>query len=262
METVRRMENSIIQMIIKDYNEFFLSNSEISKKYNIHRMNVQKILKDNNVNLRKRTPGIKVDHIFFESYNPYSCYWAGFILADGYVRTEKRNLLSIKLSIKDLSHLEKFKEAIKSEGSIEVNKDFCRISISSKKIIDDLREKFSIVSKKTFIAFIDNKIPKEYLSHFIRGYLDGDGTLTVSTCETLGFLGTLETLDSIRNFFYDSGIKLRTKEKPSISKNKNIFSVSYYGKSAISCCEILYKGSEEKIRLDRKFNIFQKWKIK
>ena len=133
METVRRMENSIIQMIIKDYNEFFLSNSEISKKYNIHRMNVQKILKDNNVNLRKRTPGIKVDHIFFESYNPYSCYWAGFILADGYVRTEKRNLLSIKLSIKDLSHLEKFKEAIKFEGSIEVNKDFCRISISSKK---------------------------------------------------------------------------------------------------------------------------------
>jgi hypothetical protein len=92
--------------------------------------------------------------------------------------------------------------------------------------------------------------------------MDGDGTLTRSSCETLGFLGTMKTLEYIRDFFYHSGIKLRSKEKPQICKNGKIFGVSYYGKSAISCCEVLYKGSGEKIRLDRKFNIFKKWKIK
>jgi hypothetical protein len=264
METIGSMDTSVEKNIILDYTENFLSNYQICKKYGINRIYVQRVLKRNGVILEKRRSDIKVNHNFFREYNSYSCYWAGFILADGYIREDKRNTLCIKLSIRDIEHLEKFKNLIEFEGEIEKNDIFCRISISSKKIIHDLSEKFSIRSRKTYIAYIEEKIPYEFLSHFIRGYLDGDGTLCKTSCETLGFIGTKKTLESIREFIFQSGIRLRTKERPEITENKssNIYNLSYYGKSAIKTCEILYKESEEIIRLTRKFNIFETWKMK
>lgn len=264
METTRSMDPNIEKNIILDYTNNFLSNSQICKKYGLNRIYVQRTLKRNGIALEKRRPEIKVNHKFFSEYNPYSCYWAGFILADGYIRDDKRNTLGIKLSIRDIEHLEKFKNLIEFEGEIEKNDIFCRISISSKKIIQDLSENFSIRPRKTYNAYIEEKIPYEYLDHFIRGYLDGDGTLCKTSCETLGFIGTKKTLESIREFFFQSDIRLRTKERPEIIENKssNIYNLSYYGKSAIKTCEILYKESEEIIRLSRKFNIFETWKMK
>lgn len=264
METIRSMDRSIKELIVEDYVVNHLSNSEICNKYQVNRIFVQRVLKSKGVSLDKKRSRIKVDHGFFNDYNKYSCYWAGFILADGYVLDEKRNALCIKLAKRDIGHLEKFKECIKFEGRIEENEFFCRITISSKKIIQDLSEKFGIESRKTFKCYIDEKIPNEYMDHFIRGYLDGDGTLTKTSCETLGFIGTERTLESIRSFFYESNVRLRTKEKPDITKNKseNIFNLTYSGKSAIRSCEIIYNRSESIIRLDRKFYIFEKWKMK
>ena len=50
-------------------------------------------------------------HIFDQIDTQEKAYWLGFILADGYLNTNK-HMLRIKLGDKDKHHLEKFIQAL------------------------------------------------------------------------------------------------------------------------------------------------------
>jgi hypothetical protein len=238
--------------IVNDYVNNFLGTMEIASKYDISRTKVQRYLIKANVKLRKRTPAYKVEHYFFSEYNENSCYWAGFILADGYIRNKNRFTLEIKLQKQDVQHLEKFKNDIKYEGKIFEKKMYYSISISSSQIIQDLNDKFEIGNKKSLTCYISDRIPKKFLKDYIRGYFDGDGCITYTTINAITFLGTENTVDFIRNYFYEYvGVKLRSKDMPNITRNGNIFVIGYSGKSALNCLDHMYNDS--KIYLDRKF---------
>lgn len=242
------MENQIID----DYVNHYLGTMELSHKYNVNRTRIQRILIRNNIKLRRRTPRIKVNHFFFSEYNEISCYWAGFILADGYIRTKNRFTLEIKLQKRDLNHLHKFKKDIEYMGDIKERKTYYSITISSSEIVNNLNKNFEIKNKKSLICYITNKIPKIFLKDFIRGYFDGDGSITYTTTDTINLLGTETTVDFIRNYFHDYvGIKLRSKEIPAIIKNGNIYVINYSGKSAFNCLNHLYQNSTR--FLDRKY---------
>lgn len=243
------------ELIISDYVENKLSNSEISKKYNIHRSTVQRILKRNNVVLSKRVLVTKVNHNYFSNYNSKSCYWAGFILADGYIRPNRPSL-EIKLQKKDVGHLNKFKVDIGFEGKVTERDKYYDISISSTKIKNDLCNNFDITNRKSLTCFISDKIPSLFLKDFIRGYFDGDGCITFTTTNTINILGTYKTVDGIRTFFFEEGVRLRSKEKPDIIHTGKIYQINYSGKSAIKCLNILYKDAET--FLDRKFELYLK----
>lgn len=58
----------------------------------------------------KRTYNVN-DYYFTDSSNQ-SIYWAGFIAADGCL-SKKDNSFSLSVAIKDIAHLEKFKENIR-----------------------------------------------------------------------------------------------------------------------------------------------------
>ena len=65
---------------------------------------------------RKQTT-VTLNHECFSVLSLESCYWAGFIAADGYVT---KNYLKIMLSSKGLNHLEKLKDFIKTSCKITV----------------------------------------------------------------------------------------------------------------------------------------------
>lgn len=122
----------------------------------------------------------KLNEDYFQSIDSEEkAYWLGFIAADGCVYIDKnkkcRRSLNIELSIRDINLLKKFKKSLNSEHPIKINKkrNSCSLRISSKKIADDLIE-LGIVPRKTFVLKFPT-IKKEYDSHFIRGYFDGDG---------------------------------------------------------------------------------------
>ncbi len=100
------MPNKIDEKIEKDiidlYNDGY-GTMEISQKCGVHRATVQRVLQRNNIDLRKRTP-VHYDIHFFDEYNENSCYWAGFIAADGYVRSD-RAAVTIHLASADYEHL-------------------------------------------------------------------------------------------------------------------------------------------------------------
>lgn len=242
---------TIKDQIKNDYLNNFLSNAELSKKYKLHRVSIRRILKSEKVKLRKRTPGTKVNHFFFSSYSRESCYWAGFLLADGYIRTNKRFTIELKLQKRDYTHLQKMKKSLNFEGRIIEKETYCNVSISSSQLVCDLLNKFEIGTKKSLTCYISDKIPKKYLCDFIRGYFDGDGSISFTSTDAISILGTKRTISFIREYFFNyCKIKLRSKDKPVISKLTNIYAISYSGISAFKCAHKLYEKAV--LYLDRK----------
>jgi len=224
---------------------------ELSKKYECHRSTIQRLLKRNGVVLRKSTPRLKYDINFFKTYTSESCYWAGFIAADGYVRGN-RDTVHIKLSVYDYEFLNKFKKNINFSGNVKIRNEYCTIDISGKWFKNDLKENFNVVPNKTFNVCIPEGIPDEMVCHFVRGYFDGDGSITKTTCGTISFTsGSIVLLKQLQELFYNNGVRLKSKNKyPPIQRN---VSITYSGKNAKLILDWMYNNSNEYMRMDRKY---------
>ena len=203
----------IEKQIVADYLENF-GTAELAKKYNLHRTTIQRILKNYNTPLRKRTTAAKFDIHFFDAYTVESCYWAGFIAADGNI-SKDRNNINIHLAISDLSHLQKFAKIIGYTGNIEEHEKDCRINIAGIYYKEALAKNFDLFPQKTKTVSISSKIPKEFLFDYIRGYFDGDGCIT----QTNGVLhisftsGSEVMLKQLQENFYFNNIILQSKNK-------------------------------------------------
>lgn len=121
---------------------------------------------------------------FFEKIDSQEkAYWLGFIAADGYIN-KRGNTLGISLDISDKDHIQKFLNVINANTTI-IKTRFARFDeghkftekafaeLYSNKIVNDLIKLGISYQKSTSLTKID--IPDEWLSHFIRGYFDGDG---------------------------------------------------------------------------------------
>ena len=103
----------------------------------------------------------------------------GFLYADGYVNSEKGVELTLKAD--DLEHIESFKKFLNSNHNIEFRKNVnaYRINIYSKKMANDLINLGCFQNKSLKLKFPTNQqVPKELISHFMRGYFDGDGCIS------------------------------------------------------------------------------------
>lgn len=145
--------------------------------------------------LRKHDKRRNIVHTFddnmFSVFTQESCYWAGFLAADGSIGQELRSL-RVGLERCDRLHLEKLLRFSKDEHPtvkdgegqlIDKNTGktysfiYSYIDINSVKIVKDLNDNFNITPAKSFTIQPPDKIPEEMIKHYIRGYFDGDGTL-------------------------------------------------------------------------------------
>ncbi|MCM3240719.1 hypothetical protein M3685_12635 [Heyndrickxia oleronia] len=134
-------------------------------------------------------------------------YWLGFLYADGSVTSGDRYVLEVTLQKGDKRHLEKLKTFLNTDVPIKNktihlnNKTYLAnvIHIYNKKIVSDLIDLGCTPKKSLTINFPDETIvPKELQHHFIRGYIDGDGSITnkYRSC-MIEILGTKEFLSEL-----------------------------------------------------------------
>jgi hypothetical protein len=209
--------------------------------------------RNNDERIKYKEYKYNVNHNFFDTYNLDSCYWAGFISADGWIYDENCSLLGLKLSKKDIKHLKFFKKKIETESPIKegvgvsFNKEieYCKLIIYSRKIINDLRINFNIISKKTLINVppkinsIDNKLA------FILGLLDGDGSVyKVNKNIRITFLGTKDVLlwikETLEELVGDITANILKKGKIfslGISGNQSDIFLSWVEKTNLYCLE-------------------------
>lgn len=244
---------------IVDLYDIGYGTNRIAEIERIHRSTVQYSLKKMGIKLRKTSPHNHYDVDFFSKYTKESCYWAGFFLADGHVRS-KRDACDLHLSGCDRGHLEKLSKLLKNEGKIEDCKDgSVRITFCGEWFVRDLKKLFGVYPKKSLTCKISENIPDEYYKDFIRGVFDGDGSITIATCPSISFTSSFHVLDFLRFYFSENvGVKLKSKNEQAPIQNRGKFgSIHYSGENAGKILKWMYDNSEESIRLDRKYF---KWK--
>lgn len=154
-----------------------ISRAEIADKLELPEWKLKKLIATNGWGTKRPTIG---NENAFDDYSEESCYWAGFLAADGCVDTKNR--VRIMLKYDDLNHLVKFKEFLKSTHTISTNTDKynrCSFELTSQHLCEILSFNYGIIPNKTDkLKF--RKLPNKYMSHYLRGYFDGDGSICES----------------------------------------------------------------------------------
>lgn len=200
--------------------------------------------------------------LFFEKIDtPTKAYWLGFLYADGYVNT-KNNIIRINLKRTDEEHLRKFLKAIEASNTkvkyaTKMDGDAvyegCYVTICDKQLAADLEQLGCVQKKSLKLTFpSEQQVPQELLSHFIRGYFDGDGSIwykvhPISHLKyfNLNMLGTFDFLSGIQKFLHRTHCKLE--------KNHNHYVLHVCGNGVVEkVLKILYEDSTSDIELSRK----------
>lgn len=237
----------------------------IAKLFNVSSTTIFRRLKENNIKIRGS--GCKYNesgdlfinqHSCNEKYflkpNTENCYWAGFIAADGSIT--KDNSLSITLSIKDIDHLKTFKNKIKYTGEIKTyfrdKKQYCRIEIFNKNIVNDLLSNFKITKRKTFTLEPPNFKNKNHIKSFITGYIDGDGhTGIYKNIFYISVLGTKSIIEWIRKYFLEFS---QEKSSSGVYKSRNTYYISFANKKAETIYQAFLNIKNDKLERKWKYN--------
>jgi len=196
-------------------------------------------------------------------------YWAGFIAADGNVMNNSNTrsyFLTIKLSKKDKNHLEQFRKCIQTNATIKDKTHPSKyyldrywkktysstIVLNSKYLVNSLT-KYNIIPNKTKIYEFPQILKEhKFVNSFIRGYLDGDGSISFKN-ESLriNFYGTQNCLTNISEVITNEcGISIHSP-----FKNRTIYSLEYNSQDAVLLAKWLYK--KQNIYLERKFKLIE-----
>lgn len=190
-----KINDEIAEKIITEYKDNFKSAKQISDNNNFSDTQVRYHLKKANITIRKRMYEF-IDENFMKKIDEnWKAYFLGLFYADGCMCKSSFNL-AISLIEKDSYILEKLCDKIFYnynliyDGGTKIKIDKSRnkpykkqpnhkINISSRIVYNDLLSYGCIPAKSLTIEYPKN-LPLEYFSHFLRGYFDGDGTISVN----------------------------------------------------------------------------------
>jgi intein-encoded DNA endonuclease-like protein len=238
-----------------------LTGQEISSVFGVTRTTIYRWLALNNIKRRDRSKS-RQRYTFNVNYfktidSEEKAYWLGFLMADAYINTD-RNALHLTLSNIDRNHIEKFKSCINSNHKIQdinyINdrhpNKMSRVSLINKDFILNIYE-YGLVNKKTGKEKVP-KIDNRFIIDFIRGYFDGDGSISYSK-ETLKAQFSIASASI--DFLYEIKEIINSclgYKAGCLVKNGNIYVLTYTGNKNIpKILELIYK--DKTIYLDRKY---------
>lgn len=208
---------------------------------------------------------------FFSTWSANMAYILGFLVADGNLfdganQKYRAYRASINLKTTDRHILESFSKIMEYEGPIYdyIPKNQSQLTINSKTIYQDLFALGLTPRKSLTMGWLEN-IPEEYMSHYIRGFFDGDGSIfhikhPSQTRPYIGinFTGTKHYLEGLKkelnkqlkkDYGYIRTLKIKAGE---------YFQLVYTGDETIKrLLDYIYQDSTESTRLIRKYEIYQ-----
>jgi len=231
----------------------------LGKRYSCDPSTIKNILKAYNIRSRTLSQArnnflkqVLNENVFENIDTPDKAYWLGVMYSDGYISKTNNytNYFGLSISTKDREWLIKFKNFLNYNGNIhdyftgkssyKPNTPYSRIRIGNNKIVSDL-EKYGVMEHKTKKI---NNIPNiDFIDDFIRGYIDGDGSLKKSYPQLI-ICGNFEFLSEIAEYF---------KLPYHIYKDKTIYEIIYNLKESEYLEKRLYANAIT--YLDRKYNI-------
>lgn len=271
-----KISKELLETLIIEYRDNNMSLRGIEREYNVNRFALAKLLEQIGIKTTKGNHYRTFFHDFdyFEKINTHDkAYFLGLLMADGFITDNSKkhgeDSFGISLSIEDKYIIESFKKYIKSNNPIHeyTGRDYkqgfgsfyyVRIIMVSQKTVNDLMEK-NVVKQKTLIKeFPDNnKVPDEFIYSYLRGYMDGNGSISLRETKSKGERATLSFTTS-ENF----AIGLSKFGQCNISKDKRAraWNVSFRTGSSIDLLNKMYKNSTEDTRIERKYKKYLRTK--
>jgi hypothetical protein len=237
----------------------------LAETFKCNRKTALLVLGDNDIklkNLGQFQKRIFCNDNFFDELTPVSSYWLGFIAADGCLFLKNRSV-TIGLALKDKSHLQKFKRAIRTNSNISyaLSTNSVRISVYSEKIVDRLVNLGVTPNKSLTISKVE--VPQNLFSHFVRGVFDGDGSITGKRVTHLQFMiaGNKPFLKNLQENLVKN-CDINEVQLYQLSGKNKAFKLQYTGSQIFRILDYLYRDSTPEIRLTRKFGKYLKLKDK
>ena len=211
---------------------------------------------------------------FFDTWTSMSAYIFGFISADGCIKHAKKlsgdyvpRGLVIGLHEKDTQTLENFKVALNFKGELKYhtgkdnNKTILDISRSElgKKLIN-----LGLMKDKSYELKWPDNIPNEFMSFYLAGLFDGDGSVFHKESSNPNFVGiginltgTLDICKGLKQYFSN----IYGKEIGHIEKFENYACYFLSGvHSVMTFLDHIYENSTPQTRMERKYQKYLDYK--
>ena len=250
-----QLSQKVIDKIIYDYTVNRYGLIKTGKQNGVGDRIVRRILLESKIHIRSQSEAAIIANIqrrqfnlndnYFSSENERMAYLLGFLASDGTI-DKKNNRIKIGLSSVDKDFLIMIKKELGYEGDIldyQTSNGFnvSELTFTSQQIKKDLA-KYNIVPNKTFTYTFPESLNKKYWIDFIRGYFDGDGSVSTAGPHAIRWqicAANKQVLEKIIDFFYEEysiekvSILVQMKEHPlyyfqySTTATKKIFSILY-----------------------------------
>lgn len=246
---------------------------DIARLYRVSRVAVYKKLKKFGITCRSKGEArieaqkqgklpqqfFDINENFFSQWSPAMAYVLGLIITDGCISKTG----TVLLSINDKELLEKVKKVMGSTHNITPSKHqkglYC-FHFAREKLVEDLYN-FGIFPRKSLtVKFPD--VPQNFLTDFIRGIFDGDGSVFYDKRRSKSPLRS-KFISSSENFIRKLQISLESLGMPkrTIYKQKTMngwsYTFIYDHRNSTKLFEILYKDIQNgRLFLERKYKRF------
>lgn len=192
-------------------------------------------------------------------------YIFGFWCADGCIH---ENRFDIAQHVKDEYILSNIKEKLEYTGPLKRNGEKGkRLTISSKTLCDSIKNHGGMERKSIVMPM--PKIPEKFYFDFLRGYMDGDGTIRKQAHHRnkdifylyFQLIGGKNLLCDVQKFIkekYEVDLSLRI-----IDKESGFSRLSAQGKKAFMFLDLIYENVNSKktdLFLKRKYKIYSEMK--
>jgi len=198
---------------------------------------------------------------YFSKWSNNMAYLLGYLIADGSVSKGKYGSYRLHLVTCDKDIMDFIRNEIGSTYAVTVQApkksthNICyRSSIACDEMIMDLMS-LGVVPNKTTNPILP-EIPSEYLPDFIRGFFDGDGSVTYGHYGNYSDRLIIDMISYSKEFLQKLGNLLKDAIGiiPKVYKHGNNFTLRYGCKESVALYRYMYKDS---FGLNRKLEKFE-----
>lgn len=198
---------------------------------------------------------------FFSRWSAPMAYLLGYWFADGNIYSQPScGGYTVSIGSKDVAHLELLRETIGLGRLTRITgSDVFKLVICRKAMYEDLVRLGG--SERKSLTLTWPAVPDEYLAHFVRGYVDGDGCLSwhrpgSTLCPMITAVGTCEFLCGMAQAIQCTAGIPAPIVHPSEKGNTQTFRTAWYGLRA-KCLAIWLYHQHSGLALDRKATLAQ-----
>jgi intein-encoded DNA endonuclease-like protein len=154
-------------------------------------------------------PNINLE-FFKHINNEANAYFLGLLFADGCVQIKNNKYsMTLKLKSNDQHIIEQLRNYLSPDSPIKISTKYSYLRICRQEICQQLINLGCVPNKSLILQFPN--IPNHLLNHFIRGYMDGDGSIYKNNNNYIWKItSTNQFCQSVKDIINNFGINVST----------------------------------------------------